>query len=61
MRSVFYAAKQGKPTRIVYPEGEDERVLRAAQIIVDEQLASPILVGRPDVIAARLEKIGSGM
>ncbi|MBP8275883.1 MAG: NADP-dependent malic enzyme, partial [Propionivibrio sp.] len=61
MRSVFYAAKQGKPTRIVYPEGEDERVLRAAQIIVEEQLASPILVGRPDVIAARLEKIGSGM
>ena len=61
MRSVFYAAKQGKPTRIVYPEGEDERVLRAAQIIVDEQLASPILVGRPDVIAARLEKIGGGM
>ena len=61
MRSVFYAAKQGKPTRIVYPEGEDERVLRAAQIIVEEQLASPILVGRPDVIAARLEKIGGGM
>ena len=61
MRSVFFAAKQGKPTRIVYPEGEDERVLRAAQIIVDEQLASPILVGRPDVIAARLEKIGGGM
>ena len=61
MRSVFYAAKQGKPTRIVYPEGEDERVLRAAQIIVDEKLASPILVGRPDVIAARLEKIGGSM
>jgi malate dehydrogenase (oxaloacetate-decarboxylating)(NADP+) len=59
MRSVFFAARQGKPTRIVYPDGEDERVLRAAQIILEEQLTLPILIGRPEVIEARLEKIGS--
>ena len=59
MRSVFYAARSGKPSRIVYADGEDERVLRAAQIIVDEKLTLPILIGRPDVIAARLEKISS--
>ena len=59
MRSVFYAARTGKPTRIVYPDGEDERVLRATQIILEEQLTLPILIGRPDVIEARLEKIGS--
>jgi malate dehydrogenase (oxaloacetate-decarboxylating)(NADP+) len=59
MRSVFFDARNGKPTRIVYPDGEDERVLRAVQIILEEQLTLPILIGRPDVIAARLEKIGS--
>ena len=59
MRAVFVAAKQGPTTRIVYPEGEDERVLRAAQIILEEHLTRPVLIGRPDVIAARLEKIGS--
>ena len=59
MRSVFYAARKGKPTRIVYPEGEDERVLRAAQIILEERLTLPILIGRPEVIKARLERIGS--
>ncbi|MEI7431929.1 MAG: phosphate acyltransferase, partial [Betaproteobacteria bacterium] len=59
MRSVFFAARNGKPTRIVYPDGEDERVLRAVQIILEEQLTLPILIGRPDVIASRLEKIGS--
>jgi malate dehydrogenase (oxaloacetate-decarboxylating)(NADP+) len=59
MRAVFTAAKQGPSTRIVYPEGEDERVLRAAQIILEERLTRPILIGRPDVISARLLKIGS--
>jgi malate dehydrogenase (oxaloacetate-decarboxylating)(NADP+) len=59
MRSVFFAARQGKPTRIVYPDGEDERVLRAVQIILEEELTLPVLIGRPDVIAARLAKIGS--
>ncbi|MBN9420964.1 MAG: NADP-dependent malic enzyme [Candidatus Accumulibacter sp. 66-26] len=59
MRAVFSAAKQGAVKRIVYAEGEDERVLRAVQIVLEERLAKPILVGRPEVIAMRLEKIGS--
>ena len=49
MKPVFAAAKQS-PKRIVYAEGEDERVLRAAQVVVDEGLARPILIGRPAVI-----------
>ncbi len=56
MRSVFHAAREGKPTRIVFAEGEDERVLSAMQIIIDEKLTFPVLIGRPEVIAARLEK-----
>ncbi len=59
MRSVFDAARHGKPTRIVYPDGEDERVLRAVQIVCEEKLCRPIVVGRPDVIATRLGKIGA--
>ena len=59
MRAVFSAAKRGPVTRIVYPDGEDERVLRAVQIILEEGLARPILIGRPEVIGMRLEKIGS--
>jgi malate dehydrogenase (oxaloacetate-decarboxylating)(NADP+) len=57
MRPVFAAAK-AKPGRVVYAEGEDERVLRAAQVAVDEGLARPILVGRPAVIEARIERAG---
>jgi malate dehydrogenase (oxaloacetate-decarboxylating)(NADP+) len=59
MRAVFSAAKRGRRTRIVYPDGEEERMLRAAQIIINEGLTRPILIGRPDVISARLERIGS--
>ncbi|MCE1242016.1 NADP-dependent malic enzyme [Oryzomicrobium sp.] len=59
MRAVFLAAKQGPVQRIVYAEGEDERVLRAVQVVLEERLAKPILVGRPEVIEARLQKIGS--
>ncbi len=59
MRAVFSAAKRGRRTRIVYPDGEEERLLRAVQIILDEGLTRPILIGRPDVIMARLERIGS--
>ena len=59
MRAVFDAARTGKPKRIVFADGEDERVLRAAQIVLDEGLTRPILIGRPDVIATRLERIGS--
>jgi malate dehydrogenase (oxaloacetate-decarboxylating)(NADP+) len=57
MRPIFDAAKKS-PKRIVYAEGEDERVLRAAQVIVDEKLAFPILVGRPAVIEKRIERFG---
>ena len=59
MRAVFDAARTSKPKKIVFSDGEDERVLRAAQIVLDERLTQPILIGRPDVIAARLERIGS--
>jgi malate dehydrogenase (oxaloacetate-decarboxylating)(NADP+) len=59
MRAVFDAARTGKPKKIVFADGEDERVLRAAQIVLDERLTQPILIGRPDVIATRLERIGS--
>ena len=57
MKPVFAHAKAA-PKRVLYAEGEDERVLRAVQVVVDEGLAKPILVGRPEVIAARIEKFG---
>jgi malate dehydrogenase (oxaloacetate-decarboxylating)(NADP+) len=55
MRPVFTAAKK-TPRRLVYAEGEDWRVLHAVQTVVDEGLARPVLVGRPSVIEARIEK-----
>ena len=58
MRPVFSAAKIAAAKRVAYAEGEDERVLRAAQWAVDEGLAKPILVGRPAVIDARIKKAG---
>ncbi|GIX22887.1 MAG: NADP-dependent malic enzyme [Caldimonas sp.] len=57
MRPVFQAAKAA-PRRIAYAEGEDERVLRAVQIALDEKMVRPILVGRPHVIQMRLERAG---
>ncbi|MGB8856880.1 MAG: NADP-dependent malic enzyme, partial [Burkholderiales bacterium] len=57
MKPVFARAKQS-PRRVVFAEGEDLRVLQAAQVIVDEKIARPILVARPAVISARLEKLG---
>ena len=57
MKPVFARAHQA-PMRVVYAEGEDERVLRATQVVVGEGLARPILVGRPSVIDKRLEKFG---
>jgi len=57
MQPLFAAAK-AQPRRVVYAEGEDERVLRAAQIVVDEGLARPTLIGRPQVIEQRLERLG---
>ncbi|MCP3724223.1 MULTISPECIES: NADP-dependent malic enzyme [Paraburkholderia] len=62
MKPIFAAAKQfvrdGGKSRIVFAEGEEERVLRAVQVIVDEKLARPILIGRPEVLLARIEKFG---
>ncbi len=60
MKPLFQIAKKTpvELKRIVYAEGEDERVLRAVQVIVDEKLARPILVGRPPVLEARIEKFG---
>jgi len=57
MKPLFAAAKQS-PQRIVYAEGEDERVLRAVQVVVDEGLAKPILIGRPAVIERYIERHG---
>jgi malate dehydrogenase (oxaloacetate-decarboxylating)(NADP+) len=57
MKPVFIAAKQ-KPARIVYCEGEDERMLRAAQTVCDEGLARPILVGRPEVVERQIARQG---
>jgi malate dehydrogenase (oxaloacetate-decarboxylating)(NADP+) len=57
MKPLFAAAKV-MPRRIVYAEGEDERVLRAVQIVVDEGMAQPTLVGRPQVIEQRIERLG---
>ncbi|EJL68784.1 NADP-dependent malic enzyme [Variovorax sp. Varisp85] len=58
MRPVFSAAKIATAKRVAYAEGEDERVLRAAQWAMDEGVAKPILVGRPAVIEARIKKAG---
>ena len=57
MRPVFAAAKKN-PARIVFCEGEDARVLRAVQTVVDEGLARPIVIGRPSVVEARIDKDG---
>ncbi|MGE4338932.1 MAG: NADP-dependent malic enzyme [Pigmentiphaga sp.] len=65
MKPIFSLAKQlvrdGGKNRIVFAEGEDERVLRAVQIVIDEKLGRPILVGRPSVLAARIERAGLRM
>jgi malate dehydrogenase (oxaloacetate-decarboxylating)(NADP+) len=57
MKPVFAAAKKN-PKRVVFCEGEEERVLRAVQVVVDEGLALPILVARPEVVGPRIEKYG---
>ncbi|HLS52200.1 MAG TPA: NADP-dependent malic enzyme, partial [Burkholderiaceae bacterium] len=62
MKPLFSTVKglvrDGGKSRIVFAEGEDERVLRAVQIIVDEKLAKPILIGRPAVLETRIERYG---
>jgi malate dehydrogenase (oxaloacetate-decarboxylating)(NADP+) len=57
MKPVFQQAKSA-PKRVVYAEGEDERVLRAAQVVLEEGLAVPILIGRPQVVESRLARFG---
>ncbi len=57
MKPVFAMAKQA-PRRVLFAEGEEERVLRAVQVVVDEGLARPTLVGRPEVVEARVSKFG---
>ena len=58
MKPIFAAAKAATHKRVAYAEGEEERVLRACQIVVDEGLARPTLIGRPAIIAQRIEKFG---
>ena len=57
MEPVFDAARRN-PKRLIYAEGEEERVLRAVQVVVDEALARPILIGRPEVIGMRIDRFG---
>ncbi|MBX6320402.1 MAG: NADP-dependent malic enzyme [Rhodospirillaceae bacterium] len=57
MRPVFAAARTS-PRRLVYAEGEEERVLRAAQTVVDEGLARPIIIGRTRVVMSRIKRLG---
>jgi malate dehydrogenase (oxaloacetate-decarboxylating)(NADP+) len=58
MKPIFLAAKRAQRKRVAYAEGEEERILRAAQIVIDEGIARPTLVGRPAVIEKRIEKFG---
>ena len=58
MQPVFRAARAAGQQRVIYAEGEDERVLRAAQLVIEDGLAKPILIGRPAVIEARIAKAG---
>ena len=58
MRSMIATAKQNDPKRVVFAEGEEDRVLHAVQSIVDEKFAHPILIGRPAVIQDKIKKLG---
>ncbi|MFM8575479.1 MAG: phosphate acyltransferase, partial [Limnohabitans sp.] len=58
MKPIFQAARRALKKRVAYSEGEEERILRAAQIVVDEGIARPTLIGRPAVIAKRIETFG---
>ena len=57
MKPLFAAAKAA-PKRVIYAEGEDERVLRAVQVVIEEGIARPILIGRPSVVETRLKRFG---
>jgi malate dehydrogenase (oxaloacetate-decarboxylating)(NADP+) len=58
MKPIFTSAKQAEKNRVIFAEGEDERVLRAAQVLLEEKTGVPILIGRPSVIEARLKRFG---
>ncbi|WP_420409706.1 NADP-dependent malic enzyme [Hoeflea sp.] len=58
MKPLFTAAKTATRKRVVFAEGEDERVLRAAQVLLEEGIAEPILIGRPSIIETRLQRFG---
>jgi malate dehydrogenase (oxaloacetate-decarboxylating)(NADP+) len=58
MKPIFAAAKNAAKKRVIFAEGEDERVLRAAQVLLEEDIAKPILIGRPQIIEARLKRYG---
>jgi malate dehydrogenase (oxaloacetate-decarboxylating)(NADP+) len=57
MKPIFSKAKSD-PKRVIYADGEDERVMRAAQVVIEDGLAIPILIGRPNVVEARLKRFG---
>ena len=58
MKPIMALAKSAERRRVVYAEGEDERVLRAVQVVVDEKIAAPILIGRPQVVEKRIAQFG---
>ncbi len=58
MKPLFAAAKTARKKRVIFAEGEDERVLRAAQVLLEEGIGEPILIGRPNAVNARLERYG---
>ncbi|MCA6215356.1 NADP-dependent malic enzyme [Ideonella sp. B7] len=58
MKPIFSVAKKAKAKRVAFAEGEDRRVLRAVQVVADEGLARPVLVGRAHIIRTRIEKLG---
>ncbi|MBB4064591.1 NADP-dependent malic enzyme [Gellertiella hungarica] len=58
MKPIFTAAKVAEKKRVIFSEGEDERVLRAAQVLLEEKIATPILIGRPEILESRLKRYG---
>ncbi len=58
MKPIFAAAKKAESKRVIFAEGEDERVLRAAQVLLEEGSGKPILIGRPQIIESRLQRFG---
>ena len=57
MKPVFSIAKGAQAKRVIYADGEDERVLRAAQVVLEEGIAEPILIGRPHVVDVTAETL----